>query len=409
MIEVNNLSKKFCGDLKRSLLYGAKDIGREILGIARKSDRLRKSEFWALDNISFSVKSGEAVGLIGSNGAGKSTLLRIISGLIKPDSGVARIKGRVAPLIALGAGFNPILTGRENIFVNMSILGMTKNEIKKVFDQVVEFSELGHALDMPIQSYSSGMGARLGFACAVFTNADILLIDEVLAVGDIKFRTKCYRKLAELKKKQTTFILVSHNTQAILSMCDTAIYLSKGRLISHGEVTATTNRYETELLKREGELEISHHMILPEKNGEQSEGIDFKEVAFCNSDGGLLEYLVSGESAFLIIKCRVHLPLDNIQLKIIIRELTFESMSSITFDSSEDNICFSVTPGNLTVKLSLPYLTLKPGIYVAKLNINHSDIYIYDAIESFRFSVIDKNLIMLNSTHFQQRAWEIIQ
>src|SRR5688572_30899554 len=127
MIEVNDLSKKFCENLKRSLLYGMNDIGREILGIERNSGHLRKSEFWALNKVSFLIERGQSVGLIGSNGAGKSTLLRIISGLIKPDSGVVRIKGKVAPLIALGAGFNPILTGRENIFVNMAILGLTKN------------------------------------------------------------------------------------------------------------------------------------------------------------------------------------------------------------------------------------------------------------------------------------------
>ena len=408
MIEVNNLSKKFCGNLKRSLFYGMNDIGREILGIERNSSHLRKSEFWALNKVSFSIEKGQSVGLIGSNGAGKSTLLRIMSGLIKPDSGSVRVRGRVAPLIALGAGFNPILTGRENIFVNMAILGLTKNEIKKIFDEVVDFAELGHALDMPVQSYSSGMAARLGFSCAIFTNPDILLIDEVLAVGDIKFRTKCYRKLSELKTRKTTFILVSHNTQAILSMCDTAIYLSKGRLIRHGKATETITLYENELFGKGESKEVERRLSLPEKNKDQSEGIDFQEIGFCNSDGAFLEHLIPGESVFLIIKCKVHVPIDNVQLKIIIRELSFESMTTITLDSSEDNFKFNVTPGEATIKISLPHLTLKPGVYTAKLNVNQSDIYMYDVIESYKFKVVDQNMIMLNSSHFQQRIWGVM-
>lgn len=408
MIEVNGLSKKFCEDLKRSLLYGINDIGREILGVERKSERLRKSEFWALEDISFSIQKGQSVGLIGSNGAGKTTLLRIISGLIKPDSGVVKIRGRIAPLIALGAGFNPILTGRENIFVNMAILGVSKKDIKKNFDEVVNFAELDHALDMPVQSYSSGMAARLGFACAIFTNPDILLIDEVLAVGDIKFRAKCYRKLAELKAQNTTFILVSHSSQSILSICETAIYLSKGRLIKYGKATEIMNYYENELLNKGNNIEIASRMMLPEKKGEQSAGIDFLEIGFCDSDGTSLDYLVSGESVFLIIKCKVHHPINNVGLKIIIRELSFESMSSITLDSSDDNFEFNLTPGIATFKISLPYLTFKPGVYVAKLNINQADLHIYDVIESYKFNVVDKHLIMLNSTHFQQRDWEII-
>jgi lipopolysaccharide transport system ATP-binding protein len=177
VIEVSHLNKKFCEDLRKSLLYGIKDIGREILNLERRSSVLRKKEFWALNDVSFSIEKGQSIGLIGANGAGKSTLLRIISGLIKPDSGTVKVRGTVAPLIALGAGFNPILTGRENIFVNMAILGLNTQQIKARFDEVVDFSGLDHALDMPVQTYSSGMAARLGFSCAIFTQPEILLID----------------------------------------------------------------------------------------------------------------------------------------------------------------------------------------------------------------------------------------
>jgi len=228
VIVVEQVSKKFCRDLKRSLFYGIQDIAADLGGWRRRSESLRQGEFWALKDVSFQLRRGEALGLVGTNGAGKSTLLRIISGLIKPDTGCVRIRGRLAPLIALGAGFNPILTGRENIYANMSILGVSTREIKQRFDQVVEFAEIWEAIDAPVQSYSSGMAARLGFACAIYTEPDILLIDEVLAVGDARFKAKCYRRLYELRQKGTSFILVNHSSQAILNTCDTAIYLSPG-------------------------------------------------------------------------------------------------------------------------------------------------------------------------------------
>ena len=247
ILSVEQVSKKFCRSLKRSLYYGVRDIGKELIGGKRKSDTLRKGEFWALQDVSFHMRRGESLALIGANGAGKTTLFRIISGLIKPDTGSVKVKGKVAPLIALGAGFSPILTGRENVYVNMAILGLSKKEIDERFQDVVDFAEIGDAIDAPVQTYSSGMAARLGFACAVHTEPDILLIDEVLAVGDMKFRAKCYRRLAELRKKGTSFVVVSHSPTTALSICNAGIYLSKGRLIMTGDTEAIMNQYEEDL------------------------------------------------------------------------------------------------------------------------------------------------------------------
>ena len=188
VLSVKGISKKFCRDLKRSLLYGVQDIASELTGTRDKTETLRQKEFWALNNVSFELRRGDALGLIGPNGSGKTTLLRIISGLIRPDTGSCEVKGRLAPLIALGAGFIPILTGRENVYTNMSILGLSKHEIDQRFQDVLDFADIGDAIDTPVQSYSSGMAARLGFASAIHTEPDILLIDEVLAVGDAKFK-----------------------------------------------------------------------------------------------------------------------------------------------------------------------------------------------------------------------------
>lgn len=194
-IKVENVSKKFCKSLKRAMIYGMKDIGRDIFHINTKSDELRKDEFWALKNISFEVKKGECLGIIGANGSGKSTLLKLLNGIYMPDIGKISINGNVGALIQIGAGFNPMLSGRENIYVNASILGMSKVEIDKKFDSIVEFAGIGDFLDMPVKNYSSGMYVRLGFSIAINIEPKVLLIDEVLAVGDLAFQNMSLQKL----------------------------------------------------------------------------------------------------------------------------------------------------------------------------------------------------------------------
>ena len=211
LIKVENVSKKFCRSFKRSLWYGLKDIGNELVGRRHGGNSgLRPDEFWAVQGVNFDLKRGECLGLIGSNGAGKSSLLRMLNGLIKPDSGRIEMRGTVGALISLGAGFNPILTGRENIYVNASILGLTKNETDKRFQEIVDFADIDEFIDMPVQTYSSGMQVRLGFSIATAIQPDILFLDEVLAVGDIKFQAKCYSKLAELKECSTIIFVSRH-------------------------------------------------------------------------------------------------------------------------------------------------------------------------------------------------------
>ncbi|MFT7156180.1 MAG: lipopolysaccharide transport system ATP-binding protein [Parvicella sp.] len=226
LIKVEGVSKKFAKDLKKSLRYGLQDIGRELIGKSRK-EGLRNSEFWAVKDVSFELKRGDCLGLIGHNGAGKSTLLKILNGLIKPDQGRIEIKGKVAALIELGAGFNPILTGRENIYNNASVLGFTKNETDEKLDSIIEFSELEDFIDAPVQSYSSGMKVRLGFAVAAQMEPDVLIIDEVLAVGDIAFRTKCLNRVAELLRNSAV-IFVSHSMPLVSRICTKAMLLEKG-------------------------------------------------------------------------------------------------------------------------------------------------------------------------------------
>ena len=186
-IKVDHVSKKYCKSLKRSMSYGIWDIARNTLGLSSRSSRLRKDEFWAVDDVSFEVSRGETVGIIGPNGSGKTTLLKMLNGIFWPDKGKITVKGKVGALIAVGAGFHPALTGRENIYVNAAILGMTKKEVEERFDNILKFADIGDFLDTPVKYYSSGMYVRLGFAVAAHCDPDILLVDEVLAVGDAGF------------------------------------------------------------------------------------------------------------------------------------------------------------------------------------------------------------------------------
>lgn len=405
VVEVENVSKKFCRDLKRSLLYGVQDIATELVGGQRKSSALRAKEFWALKDVSFQLRRGEALGLVGTNGAGKSTLLRIISGLIKPDTGSVKIKGRVAPLIALGAGFNPILTGRENIYANMSILGLSTKEIKERFQDVVDFAEISDAIDAPVQTYSSGMAARLGFACAVHIEPDVLLIDEVLAVGDIKFRMKCHRRLALLRENGTAFILVSHSPPALLNVCKSGIYLAKGKLIATGEIHSVVRRYEEDLCLSGTEKSVGA-MFFPEKAESESLGLDIVSLCFKDEQGNIIETPISGEPAYFCVGCKVYKKIDNANLCVTITALAGETERILYLTSASDNERLEVFSGEVEIQMQMPYCCLSPGMYSAKIFVREGA-YSFDAVESFRFTVKASKVIS-ESLFYQPRMWKVM-
>jgi lipopolysaccharide transport system ATP-binding protein len=242
LVKVEGVRKKFCRSLKKSLWYGLKDMATEVGGRKGSHDSLRDGEFWAVDDVSFELRRGECLGLIGRNGAGKTTLLKMLNGLIKPDHGRIEMRGRVGALIALGAGFNPILTGRENILVNGSILGLTKREIEAKMDGIIEFAEIGDFIDSPVQSYSSGMQVRLGFAVATALEPDVLILDEVLAVGDRRFRSKCMARISGLLRK-CAVLFVSHSAADVQQICDTALWMDRGRPMYLGTADAGLREY----------------------------------------------------------------------------------------------------------------------------------------------------------------------
>lgn len=256
IIRVENLSKKFIiGHQKAEKYTALRDvIARNVKGGITKTaglfrrkmaiDNEVKEEFWALRDVNFEIKQGDRVGIIGRNGAGKSTLLKILSRITEPTEGRITISGRVASLLEVGTGFHPELTGRENIFLNGAILGMSRVEIKKKFDEIVSFAEVEKFLDTPVKRYSSGMYVRLAFAVAAHLEPEILVVDEVLAVGDAQFQKKCLGKMDEVSKREgRTVLFVSHNMQAISNLCNDGIYLGNGKLQLHDRVDKAIERY----------------------------------------------------------------------------------------------------------------------------------------------------------------------
>jgi lipopolysaccharide transport system ATP-binding protein len=403
ILSIEGVSKKFCRDLKRSLLYGMQDITSELCGARTTCRQLRSKEFWALKDVSFQVRRGEALGLIGKNGGGKSTLLRVISGLIRPDSGSVEVKGRVAPLIALGAGFNPVLSGRENIYANMSILGLSSREIRDRFDQVVAFAEIEDALDSPVQSYSSGMAARLGFACAVHTDPDILLIDEVLAVGDLKFRAKCFKQLANLREKGVSFILVSHSSNSILAKCDTAVYLSKGQVMLAGDAVSVTRQYENDLFL-DAISNTSGEACFSEKPLNESSGLDVTAIFFQDCDGNRVKRPVSGQPVTICVDCTVRRPLEEVNLTVALNEQVGEGDKVLVLSTLHDKTPLKLGIGRHVLQVELPYLGLRPTSYVMDVTLFEGSYILLDVIRSFEFAVESRGG-MSQCLFFQPRLW----
>lgn len=237
VIELKDVGIKF--NLSKEKVDSLKDY---VIKFLKKE--LMYNEFWALKNVTFSIKKGERWGILGLNGAGKSTLLKIISGVYKPSEGSVTHKGVIAPLLELGAGFDPQYTGRENIFLYGSVLGYSKKYLQEKYDEIVEFSELGKFIDVPLKNYSSGMRARLGFAIATIADPDILIVDEVLSVGDAKFRKKSERKIMDMFERGVTVIFVSHSLEQVQRLCDKAIILQKGTLVAEGDVETVSEIYQ---------------------------------------------------------------------------------------------------------------------------------------------------------------------
>ena len=362
LIRCENVSKKFCRDLKRSLWYGVRDSAVDLLRMNRNGDGiLRRDEFWANKDISFELKRGESLGLVGHNGAGKTTLLKILYGLIKPDVGHIEIKGRIGGLIALGAGFDPILTGRENIYVNGSILGLSKRYIKDKFDEIVAFSELEEFIDAPVRTYSSGMQVRLGFAvAAVLNQPDILLLDEVLAVGDIGFTIKCLNRMRELVARSAV-VFVSHSMPLVTTFCNRVMVMKAGATIC--DATEIGEGIDCYLGQFDVEKSVSG-------SGEAS--VD-KAVFRCPTTGeaGTFDVTIPhGSKLELDLELTTRKPAQ-IRLQIDTQSLIPVIASQV--NASERDVPLVLSPGTHRITIPLGVMELNAGLYSLVVSVGDPD------------------------------------
>ncbi len=315
IIRFENISKRY------QLGAGGTNL-REVLARSVKQ-RIRPADskenetksLWALDDVSFSLNQGDALGLIGPNGAGKTTILKILAKITYPTSGMLNIHGRVAALIELGAGFHPDLTGRENIYLNGAILGLTKREISHSFDRIVDFSELEKFIDTPVKRYSSGMYVRLGFSVAAHIEPDVLLVDEVLAVGDAQFRQKCAGRIAELRKLGTTIVFVAHNLYLVKSVCDSAIYMNHGQIQEQGDTIKAISAYESWMFKNQI---IRSGTILDEQDPSNTSSVNFTRVEIRSLNSVTREKLRHGDAVEIRVHYETQLPIrePNLVLRI---------------------------------------------------------------------------------------------
>lgn len=367
MIKVEGLSKKFCRSLKRSMFYATIDIVRAMFGVRYDKLLLRQGEFLSLDNLSFEVKRGEALGIIGQNGSGKTTLLRLISGIFPPDGGCISTRGRMGALIAIGAGFHPHMTGRQNIYLNGTIIGMSRKEIDENIAEIIAFADIGDFIDSPVYSYSSGMTVRLGFSIAIHANPDILLADEGLAVGDLGFALKCYRKISQYVERGGTIVLVSHNMQLIRNTCEDVIWMSKGKIMKIGKASEICNEYENAAVEIETEKAAESERIGVHN---YDDDCHITKVEFINEAGDVIRNFTSGDSMGLRIHYETTRPIINPIFTIALTDAS----GNLIFESYSDHGEIESLDGKGHVEFLTAKLPIRATTYDCQLSLAESSI-----------------------------------
>lgn len=379
-IKVENVSKKY--QIGENKTYPTlRDKLMELPNRLFKGPKKTK-EFWALKDVSFEIKKGEVVGIIGRNGAGKSTMLKILARITEPTSGKITMYGRVASMLEVGTGFNPELTGRENIYLNGAIIGMKKSEINSKFNDIVEFSGVGKFLDTPVKHYSSGMYVRLAFAVAAHLDADILLVDEVLAVGDAEFQKKCLGKMSDLAKSGRTVILVSHNALAIKSMCDSCLYLKDNRIQLFGPVNEVMAEYQN-IGSSGGSNNPSLRFLTKEV---KSKNVYIKKVSVTNTSDTLALDFVAQEK----IVINIHISTKSSLKYCVVWQLIDDYNSIVAVGSSYPMNKYIFNEKVRQIRLTLNPQSLIPGKYQLRLVLHYPGIEEFDSWE---------NCITLNITN----------
>jgi lipopolysaccharide transport system ATP-binding protein len=361
-------------------------------------------DFWALRDVTFEVGQGEVVGVIGRNGAGKSTLLKILSRITEPTEGRVEINGRVASLLEVGTGFHPELTGRENIFLNGAILGMTRVEIKKKFDEIVAFAGVEKFLDTPVKRYSSGMYLRLAFAVAAHLEPEILLVDEVLAVGDAAFQRKCLGKMQDVAKGGRTVLLVSHNMGVVSTLTERSIYLQDGLIAASGNSRDVVEMYMMKSVEAQTTRTKGIENYRRNQNSDAPVTITSIGVNGCGSRSGALPSIEIGADFTIEVELAVREVLHSAMLDILLKSSRAEPVAMLF--SMDQGFILSLDPGRHVVTVRVSNLPLAPGHYFVDLGINQSEnTRAYDVILDFPFFDVVNNGQVL---HWLDRPWGLL-
>ena len=406
VIKVEDLSKKYILQHRQERYTALRDVlAGKVKGLGKKARSLVSStpdaplpareEFYALRDVSFEIQRGDRVGIIGRNGAGKSTLLKILSRITKPTAGRIEITGRVASLLEVGTGFHSELTGRENIFLNGAILGMGKVEIKRKFDEIVAFAEIEKFLDTPVKRYSSGMYVRLAFAVAAHMEPEILIIDEVLAVGDLQFQKKCIGKMESVGREGRTILFVSHNVSAVNNLCNKGICLADGQIVKQGQVQDVVQHYmecintkkaQTGLLVDDSEMCISSYNVV-------------------DADGVTKQAFTTTDPIFIKICFTLKKPMPALRVGIDLVSMAEGDVIFRTFD--DDQVARSRAIGTYVANCAIPKNLLMPGAYILSLQVGiHNVRWITNGEIIEKINI--ENLDGINSTYGDHRPGRIM-
>ncbi|PZO19273.1 MAG: ABC transporter ATP-binding protein [Leptolyngbya foveolarum] len=402
VIRVENLGKKYTighqqqGErytaLRDVITNGAKGVAGRFRGKKSKGKDSASEDFWALKDVSFEIKQGDRVGIVGRNGAGKSTLLKILSRITEPSKGLVRIKGRVASLLEVGTGFHPELTGRENIYLNGAILGMHRQEISQKFDEIVSFSEVERFLDTPVKRYSSGMYVRLAFAVAAHLEPEVLIVDEVLAVGDAAFQKKCLGKMEDVSKEGRTVLFVSHNMSTVNSLCKRAIWLMDGQVHMEGEVEHITSKYLTYGAENSGDVFIT------EKTSD--ERFKLKRLTLLNSQDQITSVFDLRRSINIRLEYELSQPINNLEISLRIHN---SSGIPIFTTNRSSSLSSDILTGEHVSQVEIPKLFLSPGTYSITVGAHIPNIEmlsLYESLMSFEVEETGSKMSLYAGTNF---------
>jgi lipopolysaccharide transport system ATP-binding protein len=374
VVEFDHVFKKFAMGEQHTTLrdFVAAGFGK-LFGRGNTADpaALKKQEFWAVKDLSFHLKKGESMGIIGPNGSGKSTTLKLLSGILRPEQGTYAVRGRLSALIEVGAGFHPDLTGRENVFLNGSILGMTRKEVQSKFADIVEFAGVGEFIDTPVKRYSSGMAVRLGFAVAAFIEPEVLLVDEVLAVGDTEFRNRCHNRMTQMLNRGVTMILVSHNLAEVRNLCDTTLMLWKGEKLIEGPTQKVVEEYHSrvvEMIKVDQETDAQRDGEAPVEGS-----VPVTSVQFLNQAGLPIDTVMTGEPLTIRIHYNAKTRIERPHISIDV-DWAAEDTLATSCDTQREGVTLGpISIGKGFIDCKMGPILMEPNVYSVNVRILDAD------------------------------------